>query len=122
MLSELNELITQYILLSKKGDGIYNSLIFFWHRNGNLTYFNFSSQEKILKFVIFRDIIENLSFSDIRLCEVSRKALLPSKSLMRPVTRALSINTYGGTEIPVFQRSVAGMIERTVRLISIIKK
>ncbi len=37
--------------------------IFFWHRNGNLTYFNFSFREKILKFDIFRDIIKNLSFS-----------------------------------------------------------
>ncbi len=30
----------------------------------------------------------------------------------------LSINTYGGTEIPVFQRCVAGMIVRAVRIIS----
>ncbi len=35
---------------------------------------------------------------------------------------SLSINTYGGTEISVFQRCVAGMIERAVRIISIIKK
>ncbi len=34
----------------------------------------------------------------------------------------LSINTYVGTEIPVFRRCVAGMIERAVRIISIIKK
>ncbi len=34
----------------------------------------------------------------------------------------LSINTYGGTEIPVFRRRVAGMIERAVLIISIIKK
>ncbi len=32
------------------------------------------------------------------------------------------INTYGRTEIPVFRRCVAGMIERTVRIMSIIKK
>ncbi len=54
--------------LSEKGDRIHNSLIFFWHRNGNLTYFNISSCEKILKFDIFQDIIENLLFSHIRLC------------------------------------------------------
>ncbi len=35
--------------------------------------------------------------------------------------KALSINTYGGTEIPVFWRCVAGMIKRAVRIISIIK-
>ncbi len=29
---------------------------------------------------------------------------------------SLSINTYGGTEIPVFQRYVAGMIERAVAI------
>ncbi len=34
----------------------------------------------------------------------------------------LSINAYGGTEIPVFRRCVDGMIERAVQLISIIKK
>ncbi len=45
-----------------------DSAIGFWHRNGSLTYFNFSSHEKILKFDIFRDIIKNLSFSHIRLC------------------------------------------------------
>ncbi len=38
------------------------------------------------------------------------------------VIKALSINTHGGTVIPVFQRSVAGMIECAVRIISIIKK
>ncbi len=38
------------------------------------------------------------------------------------VEESLSINTHGGTEIPVFQRYVAGMIERAVRIISIIKK
>ncbi len=48
--------------LSKKSDRIHNSLIFFRHRNENLTYFNFSSHEKILKFDIFRFINENLSF------------------------------------------------------------
>ncbi len=61
--------------------------IFFWHRNGNLTYFNFSSHEKILKFDIFRDVIKNLSFSHICLCQVSPTALLPSISLISPVTR-----------------------------------
>ncbi len=38
---------------------------------------------------------------------------------------SLSINTYGGTEIPVYRRCVAGMIQRAVRavwIISIIKK
>ncbi len=34
----------------------------------NVMYFNFGSHEKILKFDIFRNIIENLSFSHIRLC------------------------------------------------------
>ncbi len=38
------------------------------------------------------------------------------------VALPLSINTYGGTEIPVFLKCVAGMIERTVQIISIIKK
>ncbi len=52
--------------LSKKGDKIHDSPIFFWHRNENLTYFNFSSYEKILKFDIFRDIFKNLSFSHVR--------------------------------------------------------
>ncbi len=33
----------------------------------------------------------------------------------------LSINTNGGTEIPVFRRCVAGTIEHPVRIISIIK-
>ncbi len=41
---------------------------------------------------------------------------------IRTAIWALSINTYGGIEIPVFQRYVAGMIERSVRIISIIKK
>ncbi len=36
--------------------------------------------------------------------------------------RPLSINTYGGTEIPVFRRCMASMIKHTVRLISVIKK
>ncbi len=36
--------------------------------------------------------------------------------------RTLCINTYRGTDVPVFQRCVAGMIERAVRIISIIKK
>ncbi len=71
----------------RKGDRIHNSPIFFWHRIGNLTYFNFSSYEKILKFDIFWDIIENLSFSHIHLYLVSPTALLPSISLLRPVTR-----------------------------------
>ncbi len=35
--------------------------------------------------------------------------------------KPLSINTYGGTEIPVFRRCVADMIERAVRIISIIE-
>ncbi len=45
-----NMLLTRYILLSnfqKKGDRIQNPPIGFWHGNGNLTYFNFSSHEKI---------------------------------------------------------------------------
>ncbi len=44
------------------------SPIGFWHWNGNLTYFNFNSHKKFLKFYIFRDTIENLSFSHMRLC------------------------------------------------------
>ncbi len=35
---------------------------------------------------------------------------------------SLSINTYGETEIPVFRRCMAGMIEHAVQIISIIKK
>ncbi len=54
--------------LSKKGDRIHNSPTGFQHRNRNLMYFNFISHEKILKVDIFRDIIENLSFSHLRLC------------------------------------------------------
>ncbi len=37
-----------------------------------------------------------------------------------PSKTPLSMNTYGGTEIPVFRRCVAGMIERAVQIISII--
>ncbi len=35
---------------------------------------------------------------------------------------SLSINTYGGTKIPVFRRCLASIIEYAVRIFSIIKK
>ncbi len=47
---------------------------------------------------------------------------LTKVDIITMLPRYLSINTYGGTEIPVFRRRVAVMIERTVRIISIIKK
>ncbi len=50
---------------------------------------------------------------------------LPTKSAICPykcVLSSLGINTYGGTEIPVFRRCAASKIECAVRIISITKK
>ncbi len=44
------------------------------------------------------------------------------EEMERAISVELPKNTYGGTEIPVFRRCVAGMTERTVWIISIIKK
>ncbi len=44
------------------------------------------------------------------------------RTLLLYMLEALSINTYGGTDISVFRRLVAGMMEHAVPIISIIKK
>ncbi len=53
---------------------------------------------------------------------IQQKSGTPRSLSYHAVLHPLSINTYGGTEIPVFRRCMAGITDCAVPIISVIKK
>ncbi len=66
------------------------------------------------------DVVPSTNHTEVELCANSQTFLKFQHK--KHDLQSLSMNTYEGTEIPAFRRCVAGMIERAVRIILIIKK